>query len=260
MESQGLARIPVDAPTRGPSGQTCAYVVGSTDGLLVDPAAVNEDLTTVVQQREVGHVAVTHHHPDHVGAVTDYADEFGLTVWCRYGRTAGFEAATGVTPDRSFFPGQTIPAGGGVTIVDTPGHAPEHVAFQTGANLLTGDLVLESGSVVVGAPEGDMRAYLASLRRVYARNPAVLAPAHGPMAETPRATCRRLLAHRRRREQRVRKAVLDGAHSPDEVVEAAYDKDVSAVFALARATVVAHLEKLAVEGDITWDGQRARSA
>ncbi|PSP41884.1 hypothetical protein BRC66_02285, partial [Halobacteriales archaeon QH_2_66_30] len=53
-------------------------------------------------------------------------------------------------------------------------------------------------------------------------------------------------------------AVERGARTPDEIVERAYDKDVSHVYDLARATVVAHLEKLAVEDAVRWDGARAR--
>jgi glyoxylase-like metal-dependent hydrolase (beta-lactamase superfamily II) len=141
--------------------------------------------------------------------------------------------------------------------VDTPGHAPEHVAFGTGDGYVTGDLLVAEGSVVVGAPAGDMRAYLTSLRRLHARDPDRCYPAHGPVIEDPRGTCRRLIDHRRRRERRVRQAVNDGARTADEVLEAAYEKDVSAVRELARATVVAHLEKLACEGAIRWDGERA---
>ncbi|HMB49646.1 MAG TPA: MBL fold metallo-hydrolase, partial [Natronoarchaeum rubrum] len=44
----------------------------------------------------------------------------------------------------------------------------------------------------------------------------------------------------------------------DAVVEAAYDKDLSGVRDLARRAVIAHLEKLAVEGAVEWDGERAR--
>jgi len=157
-----------------------------------------------------------------------------------------------------FGPGSTIPAAGGISVRDTPGHAPEHVAFDPGGVLVTGDLVVAEGSVVVGAPEGDMRAYLSSLRRVYALDPRLLLPAHGPVIETPRAACGRLIEHRLDREQRVRKAVLEGHLRPDAIVDAVYEKDVSDVYDLARATVVAHLEKLAVEGRVRWDGEQAR--
>lgn len=254
-----IQRFSLGAATRAPTGETNAYVVGEGGGLLVDPAARDGELDAAVEA-DADHVAVSHHHPDHVGAVASYANEFDLTTWALAGRTAAFEAATGVEPDRTFVPGGTIPAAGGVGVLDTPGHAPGHVAFSVSDGLLTGDLVVSEGSVVVGAPEGDMRAYLTSLRRVHARNPNRLYPGHGPAIDDPRETCARLVGHRLDRERRVLAAVREGNRTPTEIVEAAYEKDVSHVFELARATVIAHVEKLAVEGKLTYDGETARPA
>jgi len=252
-----VQRVTVDGPTRAPSGQTTAHIVDvGRESLLVDPAARTDALDAAIDEHDVGHVAVTHHHPDHVGAVASYAEEADLTVWARSGRVEAFRAAAGIAPDRCFRPGDRIL--GGIEVVDTPGHAPEHVAVAAGDSWLTGDLAVAAGSVVVGAPEGDMRSYLSSLRRVHARNPDRLLPAHGPVIEDPRATCERLIKHRLDREARVLDAVATGHERPAAIVEAAYEKDVSDVFALAEATVVAHLAKLAHEAKILWDGRRAR--
>ncbi|MFC7155617.1 MBL fold metallo-hydrolase [Halomarina halobia] len=258
---------PVAVPVRtaAPEGATNAYVVDDREALLVDPAASHEGLDRVLADVEVGHVAVTHHHPDHVGAVAHAAERTGATVWGRAGREDDFERATGIAPDRTFREGTTIATGNGaVTVLDLPGHAPEHVGFAfetaTGEHLLCGDLAVAEGSVVVGAPEGDVRAYLASLRRVHARAPHRLLPGHGPPIEGARevrAVARRLVDHRREREARVLAAVRGGAGTVPEVTDAAYEKDVSAVRPLAEATVRAHLEKLAVEGRLDWDGERA---
>ncbi|WP_340100781.1 MBL fold metallo-hydrolase [Salinibaculum salinum] len=251
-------QIPVSTNTRAPDGRTNAYVLGSDDALLVDPATLTDDLHDVISDRHVGHVAVTHHHPDHVGAVAEAARTFDLTVWARAGHEREFAAATGVDPDRTFSPGETLPVADGVPVVDTPGHASEHVAFVVDDGLVSGDLAVAEGSVVVGTPGGDMRAYLSSLRRVHARAPDNLYPGHGPVVDDPRATCSRLIAHRLQRERTVGRAVTEeGAMTPDDIVDAAYEKDVSAVRDLARATVVAHLEKLAIEGQVRWDGERA---
>jgi ribonuclease/clavin/mitogillin len=260
-------RVPLTVATRAPTGRTVAYVLGDEDALLVDPAAESDDLDTALADRSVAHVAVTHHHPDHVGAVEQYARSYDATVWCRYGREDGFEAATGMTPDRTFVDGTAIPAGdGAVTVVDLPGHAPEHVGLRfrddrnDGAtSYLVGDLAVATGSVVVGAPEGDMRAYVSSLRRLWARDPDTLYPAHGPVIDEPRETCARLIEHRRDREARVLAAVRDGARTVGEVTDAAYEKDLSGVRDLAEATVIAHLEKLSVEDHLTWDGAEARA-
>ncbi|ERH11034.1 MAG: Zn-dependent hydrolase [halophilic archaeon J07HX64] len=153
-----VTRVPVDAESRAPSGRTTAHIVTAEgESLLVDPAARSDALDAAVEEHDPTGVAVTHHHPDHVGAVASYAQRKGMTVWARAGRAGAFETATGTAPDRLFRPGGTLPAGVGV--VDTPGHAPEHVAFVAGEEWLTGDLAVAAGSVVVGAPEGDMRAY-----------------------------------------------------------------------------------------------------
>lgn len=254
-------RVDIPSETRAPTGRTAAYVLGDGEALLVDPGGRTDDLDDTVREQRAAGVAVTHHHPDHVGAVAEYARAFDLTVWARTGRANAFTAAAGVDPDRTFAPGSEIPVGpddGGVDVLDTPGHAPEHVGFVTADGIVSGDLAVAEGSVVVGAPRGDMRAYLTSLRRVYARDPDRLFPAHGPVIGTPRATCERLLSHRLARERRVLAAVRAGARTPEDIVDAAYEKDLAGVRPLARATVVAHVEKLAVEGRIVRDGDEAR--
>lgn len=259
-----VARVPVMGTTaRTPSGATNAYVLGRASSLLLDPANRTDELDAAVARRDVAHVAVTHHHGDHTSALPTYASEADATVWARAGRADGFEDATGIAPDRTFRTGTTIEtADGTVTVVDTPGHAPEHVAFawstSAGEELATGDLAVEPGTVVIGHPEGDMRAYLSSLRRLHARDPETLYPGHGDPIQEPRSTLRRLIDHRLDREDRVRRAVQDGARSVAEITDAAYEKDVSNVRGLAEATVRAHLEKLATEGRIVWGGDAAR--
>ncbi|MBX0293416.1 MBL fold metallo-hydrolase [Haloarcula nitratireducens] len=252
-----LTRVDLEVATRAPTGRTAAYLSDGPEALLIDPAARADALDAAVADTQVNHVAVTHHHPDHVGAVAHYARETDATTWARRGRAADFEAAAGVAPDRTFAEGTAIPAGDGVTVLDLPGHAPEHVGFETAAGVVSGDTAVAQGSVVVGAPEGDVRAYLTSLRRLHARDPPRLHPGHGPTITDPRATCARLLAHRLDRERRVRAAVAGGASTLDEILDAAYEKDLTGVRDLARATVAAHVEKLAAEGALRWDGERA---
>lgn len=249
-----VTRVPVSAATRTAVGDTNCYVVGEESAVVVDPAARDPDLDDLLADRTVRHVVATHHHPDHVGGVAAYAEAFDATVWCRYGRADAFEAATGVAADRRFREGTVVPGAEPLTVVETPGHAPEHVAFacktDAGEALLAGDLAVAAGSVVVGHPEGDLRAYLTSLRRVVARDPDMLYPGHGPVVEDPRGQCERLLAHRLDREARVAAAVADGATTVAAILESAYDKDLAGVRDMAAATVRAHLAKLAVEGRV----------
>ncbi|KPN29594.1 hydroxyacylglutathione hydrolase [Halolamina pelagica] len=253
-------RVAVPVESRAPSGATNAYVVGDAPALLVDPAGRTDRLDALVADREIGAIAVTHTHPDHVGAVADYATETGASLLAR--RPARFAAETGVEPDRQITEGSAIDTDAGtVRVLDTPGHAVDHVAFELDGAVLCGDLAVAEGSVVVGAPEGDLRAYLSSLRRLRARAPDRLLPGHGPAMDdepTPRASLDRLIGHRLDREAAVLDAVDAGAADLDAVLDTAYEKDLSGVRDLARATVRAHLEKLAVEGRVDWDPDTGR--
>ncbi|MFB6117098.1 MBL fold metallo-hydrolase [Halosegnis sp.] len=250
-------RIPV-THEHVPTGAVTAHVVDEERIILVDPPERHPDIDALLADRDLDAIAVTHHHPDHAGGVAAYAREHDATVYCRTGRAEAFTAATGVTPDWTVAEGDRV--AGTLTVRDTPGHAPEHLAFAHESGLLCGDLAVADGSVAVTAPEGDLRAYLTSLRRVRQFAPDQLYPGHGPVIEEPQATCERLLAHRRDREQRVLAAVEAGASTLDAVTDAAYEKDISAVRELAVGTVEAHLEKLAVEGRVMWDGRRVAPA
>jgi glyoxylase-like metal-dependent hydrolase (beta-lactamase superfamily II) len=253
-----VTRVAVETAARTPTGTTNAYVVGRDPAVLVDPGSQSAALDSALDGRSVAHVLVTHAHPDHVGGLARYAA--GAPVWGRRGYERRFAEAAGRRPDRTFRDGTTVPAGDGVLrVVDVPGHAPDHVAFvvtdeATGRwdAVFCGDLARAGGSVAVAAPEGDLRAYLTSLRRLHARDPGQLYPGHGPSIDDPRATLARLIEHRRDRDRRVLAAVDGGARDVDSVLEGAYEKDLTGVRELARATVRAHLEKLGREGRVSW--------
>ncbi|PHQ45618.1 MBL fold metallo-hydrolase, partial [Halorubrum sp. C3] len=187
------------------------------DGLLVDPAARTDALDAAFAERgsadaaapSVEAIGVTHAHPDHVGAVGEYAALTDATVVAREGHADRFAAAAGVDPDETVAPGETV-ADTGVRVVDAPGHAPDHVAFAAGdptgearSVLCCGDLAVAEGSVAVAAPEGDLSAYLESLERVRDAGYDRLLPGHGPAIDDPEATCDRLIDHRLARERDV---------------------------------------------------------
>ena len=244
--------IPVDFRT--PGGTTNAYFL-SNQSVVIDPPVPIADLP--LHPSTVEHVVCTHTHPDHVQGVRSFAIETDATVWAPFGREAAFVEATGVEPDGSLQEGDRIDSTD-VLVHRTPGHSPDHLSFRIEAVLIVGDLAMANQSVFVGSPAGDMRAYLTSLRRMMTLDVDVAYPGHGPSITDPSERFAELIDHRLEREDRILQAVRGGHGTPPEVVRNAYSEDLTGVEDLAERTVVSHLEKLAVEGKVHWDGTAAR--
>lgn len=254
-----IRRVPVPSGTRVASGTTNAYVVGERRVVIVDPAGRSDRLERFVDDRTVEAIAVTHAHSDHVGMVDAYASRFDAPTVALEGWGDRFTRRVGRPPDR------TVADGGSLSLTDsvdlhafaTPGHAPDHVVWVLGNEAIAGDLVMAEGSVYVGGEDGDMAAYLESLRRLADLGATRLHPGHGPVVDDPDRTVEGLLEHRLDREREIRETVEAGHTAVPAIVDAIYDRDIEHVRDLAEATVIAHLEKLHAEGAVSWDGDRA---
>ena len=90
-------------------------------------------------------------------------------------------------------------------MIHTPGHASNHLCYllEEEKTLFTGDHVMQASTVVINPPDGDMAAYLASLRQVAELDLDWLAPGHGFLMAEPRAAIEAIVAHRLRRESKV---------------------------------------------------------
>lgn len=258
----GMFLVPLEAPTLWPATHTNCYVVGGRDLVVVDPgspepgeqAILDEFLGALVAEgRSVVASLITHHHRDHWLGAEYVAQRFGVpilgdaqtaerapvTQTIGEGYTVEL-AAHGHTPRRR------------VRALHTPGHTREHLCFleeETGT-LLAGDLLAGTGTVIVDPPDGDMRDYLASLRRLLELPLTAVFPGHGAPTGGVRERLEEYVTHRLMREERIAAAVADGAQTLDAVVAAAYtDVDVK-LHAYAARSALAHLLKLAGDGRI----------
>lgn len=232
---------------------------GGGDVVLVDPGPDLREhrmaLDTALEWLDatVSSVVLTHHHADHAEAA-GWAAEWGAAL---YAFTPGLVPA----PAQPLGDGEMVIAGG-VTLdaVHTPGHASDHLCLrvrETGV-VLTGDHVLGRGTTVVAWPDGDMRAYMASLERVGSFQATALYPGHGPSLREPAAVVAEYLAHRREREQQVMDALAAGDSTAPQIVARVYADVDPVLHPAAERSVRAHLEKLVGEGRVHQQGDTYR--
>jgi glyoxylase-like metal-dependent hydrolase (beta-lactamase superfamily II) len=169
------------------------------------------------------------------------------------------------TTDRDFVPdvvattGDRVAAGDGwsVSALHTPGHTSNHLCFAlddgSTRTLFTGDHVMGWSTTVVSPPDGDMAAYLESLRVVAGRHDEVALPTHGPPIPEPSAFVSNLIRHRLDRERQVLGAVRSGLATIPSMVEVLYADVREELHAPARRSVLAHLVKLVDEGLVGLD-------
>jgi len=219
---------------------------GATDCIVVDPGPLDEQhlqrVLDVVAGRgaRVALTLLTHGHPDHAESIFRFA---GLTGAPVRGMGTGHDDL-GVN--------ERLTVGGlDLAVVPTPGHTSDSFSFLLVAEnaLLTGDTILGHGTSVVAWPDGELAAYLESLRRIEAltgsREVTQILPGHGPTLPDAAAIVRAYLGHRHERLEQVRAAVASGAIGADAVVEMVYADVPREVWPAARLSVLAQLDYLA---------------
>lgn len=242
----------------GPGTNT--YVLGDPAWAIIDPGpAIGSHLQAL--QAIAPHARwcfVTHTHPDHSPLAMRYCAASGA-VPVGLAPPGDGRQDTGFAPQMSPRRDALFESGDGTALVaiDTPGHASNHVCYllRDQGVLFSGDHILDGVSPVILSPDGDMAAYLQSLRRLRAYPLASIAPGHGRLLQEPLSVIDALIAHRLQREAQVlaelRRAVQA---STDELLPRVYFDVSPAVIGLARHSLEAHLIKLADEGAIDRHG------
>ena len=251
----------------GPGTNT--YLVGERQLAVIDPGpedAAHVEAILAAGAGRIRWILCTHTHLDHASSATTLKKATGAKIAAmpKAASLAGGEHNVRLVLDQPLTEGDAVELEGlSVRAVHTPGHASNHLCFllpETGM-LFTGDHVMQGSTVVIEPPDGNMQAYLQSLRRLLALEINTLAPGHGYLIENPHAEAERLIEHRLARENKVRQALLEagGSATLATLLPRVYNDVPQTLHPLAARSLRAHLEKLIEDGELRLVGENYSS-
>lgn len=231
----------------GPGTNT--YVVGRNPSLVIDPAVDEAGYVAAVADAagETASILVTHRHSDHVGGAGVLSERLRAPVRAFFADDAGEAEVTALVD------GEVVEFGGGaLETIFSPGHAADHVSFWLPKEnaLFAGDNVLGEGTSVIAPPDGDMRAYLDTLRRLAVLQPERIYPGHFRPLDRGTDVLRHYIAHRQEREAKILAALEGDAATLEEVVTNAYEDTPVELHPAAQMSALAHLQALEAEGRV----------
>ncbi|MEP7302329.1 MAG: MBL fold metallo-hydrolase [Caldimonas sp.] len=240
----------------GPGTNT--YLVGGGGGnewAAIDPGPALDAHVEAILAAAPGPITrifATHTHHDHSPATVALKARTGAVVHGLAARHREWQDGT-FAPDVTLHGGERIELVPGTTLaaIHTPGHASNHLCYllEEEKLLFTGDHVMQMSTVVINPPDGDMRAYVESLRSLLGLDLDWLAPGHGFLMPEPRQAMEKIIAHRLGREAKVLAALRTLAPATTSaLLERVYADVPARLHPMAMRSLTAHLLKLRDDG------------
>lgn len=243
---------------------TNAYLVGGgphNEWVVIDPGPADErhiDAILAAAPGPIRRIFATHTHLDHSPGCVMLKARTGAPVLGRVADHPEWQD-TSFAPDVPLTGGERFEIDTGVTlgVIHTPGHASNHLCYrlEEEKTLFTGDHVMQLSTVVINPPDGDMAAYLASLRALCTEDLDWLAPGHGFLMPQPRAAFEKIIAHRLQREAKVLASLRElGTVDEHALLTHVYADVPQRLHPVALRSLRAHLHKLHAEERVHADG------
>lgn len=277
--------VAVTAPNAGPMTftGTRTYLLGGSEVAVIDPgpddAGHREAIVAALAPgARVVAILVTHAHRDHSAGARALQARVGgpifgfgpaavsetmLKLRAAGGLGGGEGIDAGFAPDQRLADGAVVAADGwALKAIHTPGHLGDHLCFSwaEGGGLFSGDTVMGWSTTLISPPDGDLRDFLTSLRKLQGRGETVYFPGHGAPVRDPRAMLAWQLDHRAEREAQIRAALAAGPATVPQLVDRVYPGLDRFLRPAAARNVLAHLIDLAERGVVASDGTLAADA
>lgn len=241
--ADGIRRIVAPNPSPARLHGTNTYLVDLDGGCAVfDPGPeIPEHLDAIVQASlgRVSLIVLTHSHLDHAEGAAALALRTSAPVAAYVPQARDIRP-----PDICIADGEVI---AGMVAIHAPGHASDHLCFARDGVMLTGDNVMAWAGTGIRPPDGDMAAYLKTLRMLLDRQEQLCLPGHGPAVTDPGTHIRALLDRRLAQEDLIVTALSCGPLTVAEIVSELYPGRAANLLAATEALVLAHMRKLAAE-------------
>lgn len=271
-----VRRVVADNPSGFTYHGTGTYIVGRGAVAVIDAGPADPRhvaaILAATKNETITHQLVTHTHSDHSPAAALLKDATGAKTWA-FGPHGSGRAEGDVVveeggdmafrPDHKVRHGDVIEGEGWtVDCVFTPGHTSNHMCFALREEkaLFSGDHVMGWSTTVVSPPDGDMAAYMRSLRMLLERDDALYYPTHGPAITEPATHVRELIAHRENREAQILACVGQGVATIPEMVETMYAAVDRSLHPAARQSVLAHVIHMVETRRLACDGPPSRTS
>lgn len=279
----GLRHILAPNPSPMTFLGTNTYLIGDDDVAVIDPGPDDERhlhalLSSLSAGERITHIFVTHAHKDHSPLARQLSRHTGAPVHAfgdaHAGRSPRMEILAnalriggGEGVDDEFRPDVCLTDGmqiegrsWSLRTVWTPGHFGNHLCFQWGDRVFSGDHVMGWATSLVSPPDGDMAAYMRSLGRLQVLNARLLYPGHGPLIEAPNERIEALMAHRSAREAQIVASLDATQQTLAELRIRVYPDVPPALASAAERNLLAHLIDLIDKGIACADGEISNDA
>ena len=256
---------------------TNTYIIDNGELAIIDPGPLNEEhfsnILDVTAGRPVKYIFLTHSHVDHSPLAKQLSVELNTPIY-GFGTSytglsstmlslidSGYESGSEgidyefspdylIKNDQRFDLNKKI-----ISAIHTPGHMGNHVCFQYGKILFSGDHVMGWATSMVSPPYGDLTQFMASCRLLQTNEFDLFLPGHGDPVKNPSERLNFLINHRLERERQIKETIKNTPLTALEITKIVYTEIENSLIPAATRNVFAHLIDLSERGLVDFYDQ-----